>query len=173
MARGGKEEAGGRGMAFTLKQFIAESNRIEGINRTVLPKEVEAAELFLSRSKITVGALEQYVSTIQPGAILRDKTGLNVRVGNHYPPKGGPEIRFSLELLLANATGVRDAFKTHLDYETLHPFTDGNGRSGRILWLWMKGGIEKSPLGFLHHFYYDTLVCVRGESQPKRGAPWP
>jgi len=50
-------------MAFTLKQFIAESNRIEGINRTVLPKEVEAAELFLSRSQITVGALEQYAST--------------------------------------------------------------------------------------------------------------
>jgi hypothetical protein len=35
------------------------------------------------------------------------------------------------------------------------PTTDGNGRSGRALWLWCMRG--RAPLGFLHQFYYQTL----------------
>lgn len=27
----------------------------------------------------------------------------------------------------------------------------------RALWLWVMGGIENAPLGFLHTFYYQTL----------------
>ena len=40
-----------------------------------------------------------------------------------------------------------------------HPFTDGNGRSGRALWLWQMN--NHAPFGFLHTFYYQTLENSR------------
>lgn len=137
-----------------LKGFVWESNRIEGINRDPTVREIEAHRYILSLSKITVGALEEFVSIIQPRAILRNHAGLNVRVGNHYPPLGGPDIEKQLEVLLCNASAT-NSYNTHIAYEQLHPFTDGNGRSGRALWLWQIG--SKAPLGFLHTFYYQTL----------------
>ena len=47
-------------------------------------------------------------------------------------------------------------------YETLHPFMDGNGRSGRILWAWQMIEHNIAPglsLGFLHAYYYQTLAA--------------
>ena len=139
---------------WTLEDFVRESNRIEGINRDPLGTEIEVHERFLALETITVGDLENFVAIIQPRAILRRKVGHNVRVGDYIAPLGGPEVEIRLTQLLKSLT-YYNSFETHLAYEQLHPFTDGNGRSGRALWLWQVNG--KVPLGFLHTFYYQTL----------------
>ncbi len=139
---------------WNLLSFIAESNIIEGMGEPT-KYEVAAHERLLALEKLTVADLEAFVSIIQPNAILRRKIGLDVRVGGYVAPLGGPLIEITLKGLLDDVNFGAPAYEIHLRYETIHPFTDGNGRSGRAIWLWQKKGI--APLGFLHQFYYDTL----------------
>ena len=141
---------------WTLEDFVQESNRIEGILRDPTEDEIVAHRLLMALDKITVPDLEIFVAVVQPGARLRRQLGWDVRVGNHIAPPGGPIIETQLEDLLSGDLG---AYEKHCIYETLHPFTDGNGRSGRALWLWQMGG--EAPIGFLHQFYYQTLDALR------------
>ncbi len=142
-------------MYKTLKQFIEESNRIEGIVRSARPYEIAAHEKFVCLSKITVQDIVEFVAIAQPDARLRDNISVpGVRVGNHIAPPSGPEIRELLEYNLKVIDSFTP-FEFHCKYLNLHPFTDGNGRSSRVIWLWMMKG--RAPLGFLHQFYYQTL----------------
>jgi hypothetical protein len=156
-------------MSDWLKDFVTESNLIEGIKRLPTTVEIAAHEEFLS-DQPTVDRLISFVAAVQPGAKLRDKPGLDVRVGSHAPPPGGLGIRPALDVLLSDATtGGFDShpYRIHLGYEILHPFTDGNGRSGRALWLWgmQDGGVrlqlQVQQLGFLHCWYYQSLHFSR------------
>ena len=142
-----------------LRAFLAESNRIEGIHRDANKQEMEAVARFIDLEVVTVPALSDLVKAFQPGAVLRDRHGLNVYVGDHRPEPGGPLIVKRLTVLLEEL-GQRGPWNVHQEYEHLHPFTDGNGRSGRMLWAWQMLREDPWPglsLGFLHAFYYQTL----------------
>lgn len=139
--------------------FIRESNRIEGILREPTQEEIEEFDRFLNLKKITIKELVKFVSVYAPGHRLRDKGGLNVSVGGYYAPFGGIAIRYKLnEILdLVNTYG-EPPYKVHVAFELLHPFTDGNGRSGRALWAWQMHKDDRLPnIGFLHSFYYQAL----------------
>ena len=139
---------------MNFEDFVNESNRIEGILRPAGADEITAHGAFLALIKPTIADLQALVNVLQPGAVLRDRAGLDVRVGSYYPPRGSPDIKKKLGHLLLTI-GEHTPYSAHQVYEHLHPFTDGNGRSGRALWLWMMKG--HAPLGFLHSWYYASL----------------
>lgn len=144
---------------FTDLQKIEESNRIEGILRPVSSAELEEFQRIMALEQITISDLIRFVEVYQPGAKLRDRSGTNVRVGRYTPPEGGHSITVRLYEILRDAYNAKiDAWTAHVEYEKLHPFTDCNGRSGRMFWYWIMGrGNAQAALGFLHAFYYQTL----------------
>lgn len=155
-------------MADPLINFLVESFRIEGILRPPFPAEIAATEKFLKFETLTVDIVTALVLAYQPNARLRNKPGMDVMVGSYVAPRGGPKIEKALAALLKHAsTPAADPWKTHVAYESLHPFSDGNGRSGRAIWLWQmhrRTGRIPDDGWFLRQFYYQTLSHV-GRSQ--------
>lgn len=141
--------------------FITESNMIEGIHRPPTQEEIDCHFELIQKEKITLLDLVHFVRVYQPNAELRIHDWLNVTVGSHVPPRGGVAIGYQLETILEEANKLESPFKVHIAYEALHPFTDGNGRSGRALWAWMMMQMHGGcPISFLHQFYYQTLQNV-------------
>lgn len=143
-----------------LIDFINESNEIEGIEYMV-EGSIELYRNFLELEKVSVDDVCNFVNR-EAGSYskLRVKAGMSVRIGNHFPPDGGPAIRKSLQGILdyANTNSLRP-HRVHWMYENLHPFMDGNGRSGRVLWAWqmIRYGGYHFQLPFLQMFYYQVL----------------
>ncbi|MCM3877514.1 MAG: Fic family protein [Thermoanaerobaculia bacterium] len=112
-----------------------------------------------------------------PGAFRRTQNWIGgTRPGNARfvppPPERVEECMAQLERFLHDEsvpTLVKAAL-SHLQFETIHPFLDGNGRVGRLLvtlLLW-KEGVLKEPLLYLSLYlkrhrtrYYDLLQTVR------------
>lgn len=153
--------------------FVRESNKIENILRDPTAEEVSASMDIIKLDVIRVADLENVVNVYTNGyAKLRREFNNNVRVGNHVAPIGGPEIVSRLaEILKGVNDGSLNPYEAHVRYETLHPFEDGNGRSGRILWAWQMVRNYTNPhihgwnpgikIQFLHAFYYQTLQFSR------------
>lgn len=144
-----------------LMEFAKESNRIEGItNADYNELMFNKLEAFLKLEKLTV----ENVCEFNEWGELRDREGMNVWIGGKMAPAGGKYIRRSLQTLLSNIsnhgkTSNVDAYNCHLCFERSHPFMDGNGRTGRAIWLWQMVNQHDYDLslGFLHKFYYQSL----------------
>lgn len=145
-----------------LVDFAHESNHIEGIHS--LAKDVEhgyALEQLLAVDHLlTVAVVDQFVHSVQPDARFRNLPGLNVYVGRHRPIPGGTLVTAEMSEILRDISRNNIfPFTAHRIYENLHPYTDGNGRSGRALWLWQmhKYQAYKAERLFLWEWYYQSL----------------
>ena len=146
-----------------LRSLLRESFLIEGINSKPTMEQINGTYEFLSLSIITIYYLEKLTALYEPSARLRSQEGMDVRIGNYYPIAGGEQVVVHLRNLLDQINHKQlSSYLAHHEYEKLHPFTDGNGRSGRTLWLRMENiffsesGLEKK-FSFLHTWYYQSL----------------
>ncbi len=144
--------------------FIRESNRIEGILRDPTEDEIAAHEQLLGLAQLTPATVGDFQAVMAPGMPIRRHEGMDVRVGNHIAPEGGPSIVRQLQHILDKVNRASDGpWSVHVAFETLHPYMDGNGRTGRAIWAWQMRGLGHDPfaLPFLHRFYYQTLDASR------------
>jgi Fic family protein len=117
----------------------------------------------------------------QPGKFRRSQNWIGgTRPGNAFyvppPPNQVLDAMSALERFLhdmpARTPALLKAALAHVQFETIHPFLDGNGRVGRILipLLFHAEGVLRSPLLYLSLYfkarrseYYDLLNQVRTE----------
>lgn len=115
----------------------------------------------------------------QPGEFRRTQNWIGgTRPGNAAfvppPPELVPECMGALELFLhdqpARTPPLLKAALSHVQFETIHPFLDGNGRVGRLLitLLLCTEGVLRDPLLYLSLYfkthradYYALLDSVR------------
>jgi len=138
-----------------LMEFAKESNRIEGItNAEANERMFEKLEAFLKFKELTAVR----VCGFNEWGVLRRNAGMDVRIGGRSCLPGGDSLKHHFALII-HTLRERSAFVNHVEFERLHPFTDGNGRTGRAIWLWQmvnQNGYDLS-LGFLNKWYYQSL----------------
>lgn len=154
-----------------LTKFLEESNEIEGIflPRGMFNEQLEHLNAFINYQDISVKDILELAQTFQktsrlPPAELRSRKGMDVIVGGFRPIKGGPAVKNALEIFLTKINGYSDCIQNvmplvrYIEYETIHPLIDCNGRTGRAIWawLWNKRGYDFS-LGFLKKYHYETF----------------
>ena len=118
-------------------------------------------------------------SAKQPGEFRRSQNWIGgTRPGNAVfvppPPEQVPDLMSDLERFVHADTpeipALIKAGLVHVQFETIHPFLDGNGRLGRLLitFLLCAQGILKEPILYLSLYfkthrrhYYDLLQQVR------------
>lgn len=117
----------------------------------------------------------------QPGEFRRSQNWIGgTRPGNAAfvppPPDLVPECMNALELFLhderTNLPVLIKAALVHVQFETIHPFLDGNGRLGRLLitFLLCAAGVLRAPILYLSLYfkqhraaYYELLDRVRAK----------
>lgn len=116
-----------------------------------------------------------------PGEFRRSQNWIGgSRPGNAYfvppPPERVMDCMGNLEMFIHDKPRrtpvLIKAALTHVQFETIHPFLDGNGRVGRLLitLLLCSEGVLQEPLLYLSLYfkqnrqeYYDSLQRVRAE----------
>lgn len=119
-------------------------------------------------ARLTPGELRRSQNWIGPaGCTLREATFVPP------PPHAVPEALGALENFLHTDSDLPQLVQiglAHAQFETIHPFLDGNGRVGRLLitFLLCQREILIKPVLYLSHFfkqhrseYYERLQAVR------------
>ena len=169
--------------------FLQESDEIEGIHKvpslyfyknrkdadSYVEQHVAAFERVKDVPPLTIDfVLELHGILMQnllpyPGAL---RTVL-VRVGDQIPP-GPAAVPYLLDdwVHRVNDGILHDPLAAHCEFERIHPFLDGNGRTGRLLWAWQRLGqnlpvrpilteFDDSLFNLKRHCYYESIRNYR------------
>jgi len=151
--------------------------------RTALKRGFEAVQT----EPLRIDLLQEVCSTLRNDKIRFRSEEDGVYIGNptartitYTPPDGGEVLRGKLRNLEEFLMGAEDIDPlvrmavAHYQFEAIHPFTDGNGRTGRILNILflVHAGLIRIPVLYLSRFliqhkaeYYRLLKAVTEQAQ--------
>ena len=138
-----------------MREHIRESNLIESIDDPAEDKRSRWAwKWFIQQPKITTEVLfelHRRITLKQLQASVRGKyRPCQVWVGRHVPmPPAEVPVAMNLYLnQLNHHWSIFDPIAMHVEFETIHPFIDGNGRTGRMLLWWHQIQLGEEPTLF-------------------------
>lgn len=156
-------------MSIKITKFLSESNAIEGVyDAYSLDQALYAWEYVIKQDELSIGSILKthkilmLNKPLQPNHIgyFRDcPVYIGGREVIHYSQiKEAIQNWIARTNLMIEYPGSRieqDINKNHVDYERIHPFVDGNGRTGRIFLNWQRVKVGLEPLIIKESEKYD------------------
>lgn len=117
----------------------------DGAQRTIWM--LESWEWMLLRAsfnpKTTNEMIQVLGSMVEPEKNEKGFRRVGVRVGMDVKPNWAQVPRLTKQLCEANDQGNLSPSEFYKEFQEIHPFVDGNGRTGKILFNWLNGTLEK------------------------------
>lgn len=135
-----------------MKQHIRESNLIEGVDN---PKEdrrsLWAWNWLIKQEAIVPSVILELHRKIMLKKLCPSERGhyrkVQVWVGRHKPPEAQwvEQLIYDWCMNVNYNSLIEYPKKAHIEFERIHPFIDGNGRTGRMLMWWHELKQGKPP----------------------------
>ncbi len=139
-------------------EFLQESNKIEGVYDTASLKQAQVAWKYLKgQQSLSVSVilkthkllmLHQPLRPDEKGYFRKVPVYIGGREGAPWRMIGPLMWKWTFEGMRANPP--IDPKQLHVEYEKIHPFVDGNGRTGRMFLNWQRLKRTKEPLLIIH-----------------------
>lgn len=125
------------------------------IEKNASQKSIRHEDVFVLHNILAEGVMEQ-------GDAGRYRT-ISVTVGSYRPPPPADVSGLMMELLdwwgaeSTNISPVLSSAIIHHRFESIHPFADGNGRTGRALSLWelYRRGFDSHHIFSVDEFFWE------------------
>lgn len=155
-----------------MREHIKQSNLIEGISD---PKEIKQSlvaweylhDQYMPLTHGVICTVQKIITLNQTDlqahmrGYYRNMSEVNVRVGNYFPPDY-KYVEGQMETLLRQAPMI-DPWTFHVEFERIHPFVDGNGRTGRMIMWWQEVGGGNKPTLIKNADKQDYYARLAGE----------
>ena len=126
-------------MSSKVPEWIRQSNLIEGINSREEDLQSYEAWIIFKASNLTLQSILQVHGIITQNQLENRYQGYwrdcQVWIGGFRPPEAW-KVPSLMEGWLDTWSSVKeweDIRQAHIAFETIHPFVDGNGRTGRMI----------------------------------------